>query len=257
MQLDDAYSNGAYIPGAAKFPGKWAKQAAKFRAAMPCELDVPYGDGLRNNFDLFWPKGTPRGLFVFVHGGYWVDFDKSSWSHLAAGAVENGWAVAIPSYTLCPQARIADIAVEIEAAIAAASERVAGPVHLAGHSAGGHLVARMACDDLSPKWRDRLARVVPISPVADLAPLLLTSMNANLRLDAAEVARESPVNHGKSDASVIVWVGADERPAFLDQSSWLAAHWRCDRVVAPAQHHFNVIEPLADPNSPLTKAVLS
>src|SRR3546814_5563195 len=51
---------------------------------------------------------SPAGLAVFVHGGYWMAFDKSSWSHLAAGAVARGWAVALPSYTLCPEARISD-----------------------------------------------------------------------------------------------------------------------------------------------------
>ena len=43
---------------------------------------------------------------MFVHGGYWLRFDRDMWSHLAAGAVARGWACAIPSYTLAPEARI-------------------------------------------------------------------------------------------------------------------------------------------------------
>ena len=65
--------------------------------------------GPRNRFDLFLPEDTPKGLVVFVHGGYWVRFDKSYWSHLANGSVEHGYAVAMPSYTLCPQTRISGI----------------------------------------------------------------------------------------------------------------------------------------------------
>jgi arylformamidase len=34
-------------------------------------------------YDLFLPEGTPAGLAVFVHGGYWKAFDRSVWSHLA------------------------------------------------------------------------------------------------------------------------------------------------------------------------------
>ena len=65
---------------------------------------------------------------------------------------------------------------------------VAGPMVLTGHSAGGHLVARMGCRDvaLAPGVRARIRHILPISPVADLRPLLETSMNADLRLDEAE-----------------------------------------------------------------------
>ena len=67
------------------------------------------GTAPRNRFDLFLPEDAPKGLVVFVHGGYWVRFDKSYWSHLARGSVEHGYAVAMPSYTLCPQTRISGI----------------------------------------------------------------------------------------------------------------------------------------------------
>src|SRR5438445_610327 len=65
-------------------------------------LDVRYGERARNRFDLFGPEGRPKGLVVFVHGGFWKALDKSFWSHLARGSVEGGYAVAMPSYTLCP-----------------------------------------------------------------------------------------------------------------------------------------------------------
>ena len=89
---------------------------------------------------------------MFVHGGYWKAFDKSTWSHLAHGAVARGWAMALPSYTLAPDATLAQMTAQIARAIAAARAEVPGPVRLAGHSAGGHLVARMLCAD-SPIWR--------------------------------------------------------------------------------------------------------
>ena len=121
-------------------------------------LDLVYGDGQRNRFDLFLPEDTPKGLVVFVHGGYWVRFDKSYWSHLARGSVEHGYAVAMPSYTLCPQTRISGITREIGAAIAAAASMIAGPIHLTGHSAGGHLATRMisATSPLSDALRSRV-----------------------------------------------------------------------------------------------------
>src|SRR5688572_12552651 len=84
---DDAYSNGAHIQGGDAYPAKWNAAAAQFRAALSAagraELDQAYGRKPRERFDLFMPTGGPMGLFVFVHGGYWLAFDKSSWSHLA------------------------------------------------------------------------------------------------------------------------------------------------------------------------------
>jgi hypothetical protein len=37
----------------------------------------------------------------------------------------------------------------------------------------------------------------------------------------------------------------------------LADAWGVDLVTSEGAHHFNVIEPLADPDSPLVKALLS
>ncbi|WP_341211190.1 alpha/beta hydrolase [uncultured Limimaricola sp.] len=255
-EIDEAYANASHIPGGMAYPDRWAEAAAAFRASHPAQ-EIAYGGGARQRLDLFRPEGEAKGTVVFVHGGFWKAFDKSTWSHLAAGALAQGWAVAIPSYTLAPEARIAAMTREIEAAIGAVAGVVPGPLRLAGHSAGGHLVARMACADLAPGWRDRVARIVPISPLSDLRPLMAASMNDDLRLDAAEAEAESPVLLEQVDLPMTVWVGAAERPAFLDQARWLAERRGCGLVEAPGRHHFDVIEALTEADSPLTKALLT
>jgi arylformamidase len=253
---DLAYSNGAFIPGAADYPPRWAAEAAAFRASLGARarLDQPYGPGARQAFDMFLPDTTPRGLMVFIHGGYWKAFDRSLWSHLAAGAVARGWTCAMPSYTLAPEARIAAMTAEVAQAIGAARAMVAGPVVVTGHSAGGHLAARMACADQSA----RISRVVPISPLSDLGPLMGTEMNQTLQIDAAEVARESPALLARHPGvQAHVWVGGQERPAFLWQARTLSENWNCPWTVAPGRHHFDVIDDLANPESPLIAACLA
>lgn len=263
MDLDDAYANAAYIPGGQDYPDTWAEAARAHReveaAVGRARLNLAYGAGTRERYDLFYPAGRPEGLLVFVHGGYWLRFDRSYWSHLAAGAQARGWAVAMPSYDLCPDVSIAQITAQVAAAIGNAAGRIAGPVRLAGHSAGGHLAARMLAPGRLPDAvAVRIEKVVPISPVADLRPLLRTSMNADLKLDEASAAAQSPVLMAERlEVPVTVWVGADERPAFLDQAAWLAQAWGCERVVTPGAHHFNVVAPLNEPGSPLTQTVLS
>mgnify|MGYP001790971545 CR=1 FL=1 len=108
IDWEDALQNAPYIPDAEIYPDVWAKRASAFRAGAKAELDIPYGDHARSRFDLFKPAGTPKGLAVIVHGGFWLKFDKSSWSDLASGALAHGWAVALPSYPLAPEVSIAD-----------------------------------------------------------------------------------------------------------------------------------------------------
>jgi len=262
--LDDAYANGKYIAGADAYPAKWAAKAKTFRDRLKQEnrarLDIPYGPDLRERLDLFLPDAPPKGLMVFVHGGYWRAFDKSSWSHLASGALAHGFAVAMPGYILAPQARIRDITRQIRTAIDCAAGLVAGPIVLSGHSAGGHLVTRMLCRDL--EWTncfaERITRVVSISGVHDLRPLLETEMNADLRLDADEAALESPLlRQDILPVPVVTWVGSEERPVFIRQSQWLARDWVNARFVSdPGKHHFNVIDGLSDADSALVAALL-
>ena len=125
--------------------------------------------------------------------------------------------MAIPSYTLAPEAAISDITREIGMAIEKAASMVEGPVRLIGHSAGGHLVSRMICDDspLSDATLNRLVKVVSVSGVHDLRPLLLAEMNTILNLTEGEAEVESPSLHKPaSSIPVTFWVGAGERPEF-------------------------------------------
>lgn len=253
--LSRDYMNSAFIADGDGFYPRWQAGAATFRARIVAQatLDIGYGPGARQAFDLFRPEGEARGLMVFVHGGYWMACGREDYSHLAAGALARGWACAMPSYTLAPDGRIAAMTAEIAQAVRAASALVAGPVVVTGHSAGGHLAARMACADIALP----LARVVPISPLADLAPLMQTDMNATLKIDAAEAASESPARHARrAGVQAHVWVGAQERPAFLWQARTLSENWACGWTAEPGKHHFDVIDGLTDPRSALMSACL-
>ena len=265
---DNAYTNGANIAGGDRWPAAWVDPAKAFRdslsAADRAQLDIAYGERPRNRLDLFLPEGKPKGLVVFVHGGYWMALDKSYWSHLAKGSVDSGYAVAMPSYTLCPEVRIGDIVREVGAAIGKAASLIEGPIMLTGHSAGGHLVSRMAASG-SPLGADVLSRVrhvVSLSGVHDLRPLISTGMNKTLHIDEAEALAESPaLLRPVAGARITCWVGGGERAEFLRQNALLANIWTglgatTAAVVEPDRHHFSVIDGLADANHQLTRTLL-
>jgi len=254
---------GMFVPGAEALPEAWLDEAQSYRAAEAAigraRLNLAYGEGARQALDLFYPAGKAEGLVVFIHGGYWHKFDRGYWSHYAAGLTARDWAVAMPSYTLAPEARIAKMTGEMAAAVEAAAGLVQGPIVVTGHSAGGHLSSRMACADvgLSAATRARLAHVVPISPLTDLRPLIGLEKNDILGLDAAEAEAESPVLHPKPQVPVTVWVGSEERPVFLDQAKALADHWQAGHRVDPGRNHFDILDGLRDPDSPLVTSLLS
>lgn len=265
---DDAYANRAYIKDANVIVDGWPVDAKAFRDELEqagrMRADIAYGPHERNRLDLFLPEGKPKGLAVVVHGGYWMLFDGKTFSHLAKGTVEQGFAVAVPSYVLCPEAQISDITKQIGDAISLAAGEVDGPIHLTGHSAGGHLVSRMV-SATSPSASNILARLrktVSISGVHDLRPLMNTKMVETLKLDAAEAERESPaLLHPLPGADVTFWVGADERPELVRQTMLMEAAWGSDAkveiVVEPAKHHFSVIEGLTDRNHALVRSLLA
>ncbi|RUW47195.1 MULTISPECIES: alpha/beta hydrolase [unclassified Mesorhizobium] len=266
---DNAYANGANIAGSDRWPAAWAEPAQAFRDALSAQgrarIDIAYGDRPRNRFDLFLPKAAPRGLVVFIHGGYWMETDKSLWSHLAGGAVDSGFAVAMPSYTQCPDIRIAGIVTEIGTAISRAAAMVDGPLILTGHSAGGHLASRMVTvtTPLAADVARRIRHVVSISGLHDLRPLMCTDMNATLKIDEHEAQTESPALLRPLDGiRITCWAGGGERSEFLRQNALLANIWTglgaiTNAVVEPDRHHYDVVDGLADPAHALTRTLIS
>jgi len=269
---DDAYANRAHIPGADEIIAAWETRSKAFRAANPgAALNIGYRDSTdskssRCAYDLFPPEtGDSRGLFVFVHGGYWVAFDKNNWSHLAEGARAAGFTVMMPSYPLCPDVGIADIQQCVAESVVHAAKQVDGPIVLTGHSAGGHLVTSLVSTPtaLPKSVVQRIQHVVSISGVHDLRPLLNTALNDHLKLDLETAARLSPaLQEPLTGIPVTAWVGGAERAEFLRQNALLANVWRglgvaTTDVREPDRHHFNIIDGLCDHNSPLMRHTLS
>ena len=262
MDWDDAFNNMGHVSGSEALPGLWERAAFDYRNATNVETDLAYGDADRHKLDIVWPDATPRGLAVFVHGGFWMRLSKSYWTHYAEGARAQGWAVCFPSYTLAPQARLSHMTEEIASAISFAARRVEGPIRLAGHSAGGHLVSRMVCatSPLAAEIRDRISHTLSISGLHDLRPLMWTKMNDILQIDDAEALRESAALLRPSlDTRLTAWVGGGERSEFIRQTQLLALMWRgleaeVSEVIEGDHNHFTILEDLQSPNTPITKA---
>ena len=226
LDLSDAYDNQRYVPDALERLGERAQRSLAFRARLQqvgrARLDLPYGDHLRQRYDLFLPtQASPKGLLVYIHGGYWHLRDKSDWSELASGALELGYACAIPSYRLAPTVSLVQLMDDVSLAIAAASKEIPnGALVLTGHSAGGHLCARLLCQDQSHSWQARVQAAASISGLHDLRPILQCSMNEILGLDFKTAQQLSPCFFQPySDMRFMALVGANERSALIQQTA--------------------------------------
>ncbi len=262
---DDAFDNIGYVPDALGYFDTWKAQAQMFRqSGVTSDFSQAYGPANRQKLDLFYPESKPKGLVMFIHGGYWMKLDRSYFSHLAAGPLANGWAVAIPSYTLAPEARISGMTREVAQAIMVAADKIEGPIRIAGHSAGGHLATRMLCEDspIDKTTQARIIKAVSISGLHDLRNLIKTKINDTLHLTTEEALSESPcLNTVVTGSNITCWVGSIERPEFIRQSQLLYDTWvkqgaQMDVYLDPGKHHFNVIDSLEQPSSELTRIVL-
>ncbi|MEM6487321.1 MAG: alpha/beta hydrolase fold domain-containing protein [Pseudomonadota bacterium] len=263
-----AYDNRAAVAGFEAYLKAWQRSAEAAADALGARLSVhAYGPHARQRFFLARPaEDAPRGLAVFVHGGYWRTLEPESFLHLALGPLARGFAVALPGYRLAPEVAIPEIARDVATALTAAAAAVAdGPILLAGHSAGGHLVARQACSafPLPAEVAARLAHAVTISGLHDLRPLLGAAVNEDLRLDLATAAAESPaLLRPRADLPITVWVGAEELLAFRRQALLLATAWHglgapMALVEDAGRHHFGILDTLAEPEGALTAALFA
>lgn len=249
----------------------WESESARVRAACACTLDVRYGDGPNMTADLFLAPAGAAPVQVFIHGGYWRAMDKSSHSFPAEGFVAAGGAVVSLNYVLAPAATFDTIVEQCRSAlewVADNAERLNGDprrIFVSGHSAGGHLTAMMLCTDWAARGRpaDLVKGGTAISGIFDLAPLMETSINDDLRLDAESAARNSPIlNLPAAGAPLIAAVGAAETAEFVVQNRAFAEAWQArgfDATVMEAEglHHYTVVMEMGRPGSALTKAALA
>jgi arylformamidase len=270
MDYEAEYNNRARVPEHPEIFLQWARDAENYRAdalkAGRAELGLAYGDTPRQSLDLFLPEsGDAAPLALFVHGGYWRSLDPSLFSHVARGLNARGVAVAVAGYDLCPLVTIADIIEQIRRACVSLWQRLGRRMLVYGWSAGGHLTAAMVATDWPSLYPRAPADLVPagyaISGLYDLAPLIKTSMNQDLRLDAESARRVSPLSwplpRGRVFDSV---VGALESSEFRRQSRSIADTWGQGGVTTrfaevAAMNHFTIVGLLADPQSAMVARV--
>ena len=268
---DQQYNNRAAVPEHPQIIARWLSESEKVRTARRCERDLEYGPSFLEKLDLFFPDGTSKALLVFIHGGYWRSMDKNDFSFLAPAFGKQGVTVAMINYGLAPQLRIDDIVRQCRVAIAWLAQNAkrygadASKLYIVGHSAGAHLAAMMAAThwpSVSTTLPIGLIKgAICISGIYDLEPIRNTSINQDVRLDAAAAKRLSPAFlHPSVSLPIALAVGGDESDEFKRQNKLFmdsGFHREMRNIALPGTNHFTVVEELAKADSPLHRAVLT
>ena len=257
--LDAAYDNTGQVADSQDYRARWLQTSEKVRAKPASRLDLRFGERPRATLDFFPAKpGAP--LFVFIHGGYWQRNEKERFSFTALGPNAHDINVAVPGYTLAPDARLTDIVAEMRQALSFLAERAGelgfDPARLlvGGWSAGGHLTA--AVSD-----HPAVAGGLPISGIFDLEPIQLGVLNDRVQLSADEVATLSPLNNLPARSPPLeLFAGGAELPELKRQSQAYAAAAQgrglpVNLTMLPGHHHFSILDELQSPDGALTKAI--
>jgi len=240
---------------------EFAAKSEAIRRAGTGRYDLIYGPAKRQRLDYF-PAGERCPVLVFFHGGYWRALDKSYFGVLAQAFVARGWNVALPNYTLAPQASIDGIVAQARAAVDWVADTLLPdgmPLVVTGHSAGGHLAVMSALRDpeLEGPPAPHVDGLIPVSGLFDLEPIRHTSINELVHLDAPAARRNSPVNSvPRSRIPLLLIVGGSETEEFLGQTRrfagvWSAAGNQIESLFPDGLNHFTVLRALADEGSEL------
>lgn len=258
-ERDAAYNNGAAVPAVATLEAERIAASKAWRDAHPGHLDIPYGASARTRWDLYPADDPAAPCLVFIHGGWWQFGCREDNAVVAAGFAPHGWSVAMPGYTLTPEASLTQIVAEICAALDwlqanGASRGIAGPVILCGWSAG----ALLAILGLShPVVRAAL----PFSGAYELGPLRDTYLDAKLRLTDREIETLSPLRLPPTRKPMSVAFGGDELPALVRDGRALHGQRRAvdptGRLLdLPGLNHFTIYRELTRPDGALVQEAL-
>ncbi len=176
--------------------------------------DISYYNGKeadpkKHKLDLYLPKERKDfPVLFFVHGGGWKSGDRNYfgvYSAIGKFFARHGIGTVVISYRLSPAVQHPEHIKDVARAFAWTCKNIATyggnaeEIFISGHSAGGHLVALLACDESYLKAEGltckNIRAVIPLSGVYILPPGTMPSVFTR---DAEVHRKAGPIEHVKA-----------------------------------------------------------
>jgi len=251
--LDDQYEQRAWVPHADAIIKRYALESDKVRSRLGEPRTEQYGPTPVEKLDIY---GTGKKAFVFVHGGAWKRQSSREQAFAAEPMIAAGAAYVALNFALLPAVTMAEMVAQVCRGIEWVEKNLSNHVVLCGHSSGGHLGG-------CALTRTSVKKALLVSGIYDLKPVRLSSRNDYVRLDERLEDEYSPIRHvDRIRCPVTVAWAERESAEFTRQSkdfvSALKASGRLNEAIEGQNlNHFEIIESLADPRSPLGRAALN
>ncbi len=233
--------------------------------------DIPCGNQPQARFDLIpgSPSSHNQPFLIFIHGGFWRSGDKSECAFIAEPLRRHGISTVLLNYSLASERSLNDIIHEIRNSfveiIRQAKQLDLDPnsVVIGGHSAGGHLAAKIA----STNW-DNFGLPIPpikasfgVSGIYDPRPLSHTKLQEVLAIspnDDLLVAKPCNLNQ---QGLQLVACGTEETQEIKRQAIQYVEHFKYQLPNQPLLwvkdcDHYSILLNCADENGELFKRIL-
>jgi arylformamidase len=263
--LDVQYSPSSRVASLQAYLDEYAELSAAARRTGRAHTGLAFGPHVRETLDFFPGSGPDAPLVVFVHGGNWQMLSRSESAFAAPAAQRAGAAFAAIDYGLAPHTGLEEMIATVRRSLTWLAGRPdelgfsPRRIHVAGSSAGAHLVAAAVLT--FPSAHPAVAGCILLSGMYDLEPVQQSYVNDALRLDAAQARRLSPIRHLAPVLPPIVMArGDNETEEYARQHSEMVAALRgrteVTEVIAAGRNHFDLPYDLAAAGTALGDAVL-
>jgi arylformamidase len=247
--LDDQYEQRAWVPHADEIIRRYSEASDAVRKRIGEPRTERYGPTAAEKLDIY---GAGKKAFVFVHGGAWKRQSSREQAFPAEPIIEAGAAYVALNFALLPTVTLPEMVAQVCRGIEWVYRNLSREVVLCGHSSGGHLAA-CALTKLS-----FVKSALVVSGVYDLLPVRLSARNEYVRLDERLEHEYSPIRHAdKIRCPVTVAWAEEESKEFFRQSKEFAEKLGAPAIIGKNLNHFEIIETMADPRSPLGRAALN
>ena len=273
VELDASYDQTVYAPMIGQFNKRFASSSETTRKRLGAPKRFAYGPTPIEGLDVFPARNANAPIFVYVHGGRWLNGSAKDYAYPADLFVNAGVNYVVLDFIAVNAAGgdLRPMADQVRRGIAWAYKNAASfggdtkRFYVGGHSSGGHLAGVAAVTDWQKDFSlppDMITGALLMSGMYDLKPARLSARSSYVKFDDDMEQSLSTIRHIQLlRAPITVTYGTFETPEFQRQSRDFAAAVKAagkpvELVEAPDYNHFEMCESIGNPYGPNGLAAL-